>query len=365
MNNNFNFTINPSSSKPQAEENLNNNASDSQTSESNLMNNNSNTDLNSVSESCKDNVNQQPSVSRHNNNYLIDLNRITQLEKNNTNAINKNLNYLHPESAAAAPVENKKQTQDWSAAASTNNIQIANLDLNHLNNTFNRNSNNININNRNSNNNNYQQINSASLHAINNNNYSLNNNSSILINNNNNTSINQSSFNLSSNVQLSLSKGTNQTSACPQEPPSRSDVLNDKQNFASEQVVCPQSVKEPIIRNNTLKPKNSSNSLTLNKKEPLSSSNSINKNMQISHQKKHKKIEMEMDIDVGDEEDKNMNSTITSRDSYQNAYQSKKKEGDAEDFNYDIMNLDMEINGEDSAYSNGNYVWNFEDYFTI
>jgi len=71
-------------------------------------------------------------------------------------------------------------------------------------------------------------------------------------------------------------------------------------------------------------------------------------------------------MEIDNDENKNMNSTITSKDSEGKCIHHKKKENnDKDDFNYDILNLDMEINGEDSAYSNGNYIWNFEDYFTI
>ena len=140
-----------------------------------------------------------------------------------------------------------------------------------------------------------------------------------------------------------------------------------------------------IIINNNINYLNPKNSLKPNWKSLISSSKKINvqnKNLNISNPKiisglSPQNIEeiistgkiadipikekMIVDEKNDSEEEKLSNSTITSKefDEVEN-----KTEKDNE-LNYEILNIDKELGNEDSSYSNGNYIWNIEEYFNV
>lgn len=338
MNNNFNFTINPTirceSENPNISEN-------NQVSESSRANNN----IVYLNES-KNNINiniSKSSSSKENSNPNIISNNIYNSKSFNesipsvTNIIlNKNINYLHLNSFAG------NKANDWN-----------NSGLNNPNTNINNNSNNK-----------YKQMSNFST------NMNLNNN-----NNNNNKNNNANASNYGSAM--------NQTYFVPS-----SDISNSKS-----------LIKPPQVKNK----QNSNES-----KDKYLIKNLVSSIPEMSHYqgrngeiKAKKPRDQKMDLD-NDNCDKNLNSTITSNESdnedddNSNKLSQKVKQNKNEnninnnpntnlnsnlysknnndnnnnnnnnnEFNYDMLNLDLEINGEDSVYSNGNYLWNFDDYFTI
>ncbi len=64
--------------------------------------------------------------------------------------------------------------------------------------------------------------------------------------------------------------------------------------------------------------------------------------------------------------DKMIDSTITSEEQDHNNNSANNKNNDKKDEdNYDLFNLDLEINQNENLFPDAEYIWNFEDYFTI